>query len=806
MQSTMKPFEAVDFEFLRHGGQMGELMRATDWSRTPLGAPATWPQSLRTVVGLMLRAKQPAYIAWGPQLVSLYNDGYLPIVGTKHPHGLGKPYAELWAELWEKYRPVVEATMRGESQWFHDTPLPLTGRATEISWFTFSYTPLADESGAIAGFYCAAIETTDRTLADMALRESEGRLRELNAHLEQQVIERSQERGLMWQMSPHLLGVISETGRFEQSNPAWAAVLGWTELEVARTSLMDFIHPDDAADTSAAFVAMRLGERVMQFDNRVLASDGSYRLIEWSAIREQGQFYFSGRDVTAEKQQADMLAERTAERDRLWEISADLLIVCNFKGRVFRLSSSWSRLLGHAEARLMTRPYMELVHPLDLDVVGKALERLRTSGHSVNFVNRVAAADGSWRWIAWTASREPVGERIMAVGRDVTEERLRLEALEEAQEALRQSQKMEAVGQLTGGLAHDFNNLLGGIGASLEMLQKRVAQGRVDELDRYVNAAQGSVKRAAALTHRLLAFSRRQTLDPKPVDINRLVIGMDELIRRTVGPEIDVEVVPASGLWAAFVDPNQLENALLNLCINARDAMPGGGRLTIETANKWLDERIGRERQLPPGQYLSLSVSDNGCGMSAEVIERAFEPFFTTKPIGMGTGLGLSMVYGFARQSNGQVRIYSEIDQGTTMSLYLPRHFADEDSREEPVASPTLPMASGKTVLVVDDEPIIRMLVVEALSELGFATLEAEDGPLGLKLLQSAGKIDLLITVVGLRGGINVRQLAYAARTGGQDLKVLFITGYAENAAVGNGHLDPGMSVLTKPFTLEALG
>nr|WP_246556528.1 PAS domain-containing protein [Bradyrhizobium liaoningense] len=389
---------------------------------------------------------------------------------------------------------------------------------------------------------------------------------------------------------------------------------------------------------------------------------------------------------------------------------------------------------------------------------------------------------------------------------DVTDRLKEQERLREAEEALRQSQKMEAVGQLTGGIAHDFNNLLTGIIGSLELLQTRLGQGRVNDIDRYVTAAQGAAKRAAALTHRLLAFSRRQTLDPRPTDLNRLVMGMEELIRRTVGPEIALEVVAAGGLWPTLIDASQLENALLNLCINARDAMPGGGRLTIETANRWLDEHGAGERDLEPGQYVSLCVTDTGAGMTAEVIERAFDPFFTTKPIGQGTGLGLSMVYGFVRQSGGQVRIYSEVGQGTTMCLYLPRHYAKEADKPSASATRTSirPQASH-TILIVDDEPSIRMLLTDALEEIGFNVLEAHDGPAGLNILQSDATIDLLVTDVGLPGGMNGRQLADAARTTQPALKVLFITGYAENAAIGNGQLAPDMQVLTKPFVVETL-
>lgn len=374
------------------------------------------------------------------------------------------------------------------------------------------------------------------------------------------------------------------------------------------------------------------------------------------------------------------------------------------------------------------------------------------------------------------------------------------------EEALRQAQKMEAVGQLTGGLAHDFNNLLAGISGSLELIQTRMQQGRLTDVERYVAAAQGAAKRAANLTHRLLAFSRRQTLDPKPIDVNRLVNGIQEMIQRTVGPAIPIEVVGASGLWPALVDSSQLENALLNLCINARDAMPDGGRITVETANKWIDEHAARQHDMPPGQYLALSVTDTGIGMPPNVKARVFEPFFTTKPIGEGTGLGLSMIYGFVQQSGGQVRIYSEVGKGTTVCIYLPRHYGTVDDEDQGSKLADLPRADqGATVLVVDDEPTVRMLIADILEELGYTALEASDSASGLKILLSDVRIDLLVTDVGLPGGMNGRQMADAASASRPDLSVLFITGYAENAILGNGHLAPGMSVITKPFAIEAM-
>jgi signal transduction histidine kinase len=375
----------------------------------------------------------------------------------------------------------------------------------------------------------------------------------------------------------------------------------------------------------------------------------------------------------------------------------------------------------------------------------------------------------------------------------------------QAEEALRQAQKMEAVGQLTGGLAHDFNNLLAGIAGAFEMLGRRLAQGRSADVDRYISAGQGATRRAAALTHRLLAFSRRQTLSPKPMNINKLMTDLVELVERTVGPAIKVETVAASSLWQTMVDHNQLENALLNLCINARDAMPNGGKITLETGNKWLDHRAAKEHGLEPGQYVTVCVSDTGAGIDKETLPRVFDPFFTTKPLGQGTGLGLSMVYGFARQSNGHVRIYSEVGQGTMVCIYLPRHAGNETQDNE--ADPAATVAAtdgGEAVLVIDDEPTVRMLVCDALTDLGYVCNEAVDGAEGLKMIETAKRLDLLITDVGLPG-LNGRQVADAARVHKPDLKVLFITGYAENAALNHGHIDHGMEVMTKPFSVDDL-
>jgi len=407
----------------------------------------------------------------------------------------------------------------------------------------------------------------------------------------------------------------------------------------------------------------------------------------------------------------------------------------------------------------------------------------------------------SWAHVERVGAEAGLRELNANLEERVEERTARLIATEEA---LRQSQKMEAVGQLTGGLAHDFNNLLMGIGGSLEMMKARIAQGRADELEHYFDAAQGAVRRAASVTHRLLAFSRRQALDPRPTDPNRLVTEMEELIRRTVGPAVGLTVAPAPDSWPILVDPNQLENAVLNLCINARDAMPDGGSLTIEIANRSLDVASARERDMVPGDYVTISVCDTGTGMTPEVRAKAFDPFFTTKPLGEGTGLGLSMIYGFVRQSGGQVRVHSAVGHGTTMRLFLPRHDA-APVEDEHMAAGARQGGDGEVVLVIDDEPTVRTLVAELLGEAGYSAIEAADGPSGLTLLQSDARIDLLITDVGLPGGMNGRQVADAARALRPDLKVLFITGYAETAVIRDGQLGRGMGLITKPFEFDTL-
>ena len=405
-------------------------------------------------------------------------------------------------------------------------------------------------------------------------------------------------------------------------------------------------------------------------------------------------------------------------------------------------------------------------------------------------------------------------ETVAVRTRELTEanEKLKAEAIDRSkvEEALRQSMKMEAVGQLTGGLAHDFNNLLAIISGSLQLMSKRISQGRTSEVTQYLEAATTSVDRAAALTHRLLAFSRRQTLEPKPTAVNELIEGMREIFGHTLGPGIKIETNLAPDLWPTLCDSNQLENAILNLIINARDAMPDSGLIQIETCNSivtdWrsphADNLSGR---IPNGEYMSLFVKDTGQGMSASVIERAFDPFFTTKPIGQGTGLGLSMIYGFVQQSGGHVLLSSSQGHGTTVAIYLPRFLGSEDAAKETEAiAQTIQAEPGIVILLVEDEPAVRQVMADILIENGYQIIQAENGISAMHHIQSSARIDLLVTDVGLPGGMNGRQLADAARQHRPSLKVLFVTGYAEQAMVRTELKEIDMEIISKPFNIEA--
>lgn len=758
-----------------------------------------------------------AAILGGPEHRFEYvNDAYLTIGGQRDY--IGRPVRDVFPEIEGQgfFDLLDKVYTSGEPFSAREMPIRLSGDDSD-RFIDIVYQPIRDDNGAVSGIFVGGYDVTETQRAKAALTESEARYRTLFNSID--------EGFCIIEFIDSAHGPLSDYVHVE-ANAAYTRHAGIPNVVGQKVREMVPAEAQGWIDLYGAVLAT--GEPI-RFERELVATGRHLELAAFRvepASRRQVAVLFQ--DITARKRaEAELkllnetLEARVVETLAERKILADIVEGTNAFVQVVSPDYRWLAINGSA-AREFQRIFGVLPRVGDnmLDVladkpehqaaVRSAWER-SLAGEDYVEVREFGDPDRDRRYyeMHFNPLRDGDGKQIgsFQFTYDVTERLLEQERFRATEEALRQSQKMEAVGQLTGGLAHDFNNLLAGISGSLELIKIRINQGRHADVEKYIGAAQGATRRAAALTHRLLAFSRRQTLDPKPTNVNTLVSGMEDLIRRTVGPAVNLEVVGAAGLWTTLVDPPQLESALLNLCINARDAMPDGGRITIETANKWVDYAAARSHDMPEGQYVSLCVTDTGTGMTPEVIAKAFDPFFTTKPIGEGTGLGLSMIYGFAKQSGGQVRIYSEVGQGTTVCVYLPRYRGAAIEPDVSRITDNRPRAKeGETVLVIDDEAVVRMLVTDVLAELGYTAIEAVDGLSGMRVLESDARIDLLISDVGLPGGMNGRQVADAARTIRPGLKVLFITGYAENSLVRNSRLEPGMALLTKPFTVEDLG
>lgn len=564
-------------------------------------------------------------------------------------------------------------------------------------------------------------------------------------------------------------------------------------------------------------LAMERGEPLIENEFRYVWPNGEIR---WLMLRAVVRMDAGGRpwraigvlmDVTDRKEGEIALlnySERlettvhktTADRNRMWQLSTDMMLVSDFEGHIVSTNPAWTNLLGWFEEELAGKSFLDLVHPDDLAATLDEVGGLGEGRTTFRFQNRYRHKDGSFRHLSWSAV--PADKLIHAVGRDVTAEITQAEALRQAQEALQQAQKMEAIGNLTGGVAHDFNNLLQVISGNLHMLRKDVA-GREKAEQRVANALAG-VSRGSKLANQLLAFGRRQPLAPKVVNVGKLVRGMDDMLRRSIGETIEIDTVVSGGLWNTLVDPSQIENAVLNLAINARDAMEDGGKLTVEVGNAFLDdEYVRKHAEVTAGQYVVLGVSDTGTGMPPEVLAKVFEPFYSTKPEGKGTGLGLSMVYGFVKQSGGHIKIYSEIGHGTTVRMYLPRELQDEDVLDAPDVGPAI--GGTETILVAEDDEEVRDTVVEMLTELGYRVLKAKDASSALTVVESGIPIDVLFTDVVMPGTLKSPELARKAKERLPNLAVLFTSGYTENSIVHGGRLDAGVELLSKPYTREAL-
>ena len=643
-------------------------------------------------------------------------------------------------------------------------------------------------------------DVTERKLTEATLRESESRFRVLAQTVPNQV----------WSATPE--------GKLDWVNQKVCDYAGLPADQLLGDGWMQLLHPDDTQRVGAQWQRSLQHKTRYETEFRLRRRDGVYRwhLARAMPINMSGLTRWLGANTDIEELKATQaelaqlnatleqrVAQRTRDRDRMWNLSTDLILVAGFDGVITSANPAWEKLLGWQERELVGKPLMQLVHEEDRQRTALEVQRLSTGRTTERFENRYCHKDGSYKTISWIAV--PDHECLHAVGRDISAERASALALNEVEAQLRQSQKMEAIGQLTGGIAHDFNNLLQGISGSIEVIRGRLASGRTDDIGHFMDSAASSAHRAAALIHRLLAFSRRQSLASKTVDVNALIRSMEDLMRRTLGEHIALQVAAGPDTWLVRSDENQLESALLNLAVNARDAMPEGGTLTIRTANATLDESYtGPHEGLQPGDYTMICVADTGSGMPPDVVARVFEPFFTTKPIGQGTGLGLSMIYGFAQQSGGHVRLHSQPGQGTEVSLYLPRQ-ALADAPQSVASAPVASLqAAGETLLVVEDDAAVRMIVLDELNELGYVTLQAVDGPTAIPILQSAQKIDLLLSDVGLPG-LNGRQIAEIGRQHRPGLPVLFMTGYTQSAASRADFLAPGMEMIAKPFSMDEL-
>jgi PAS domain S-box-containing protein len=612
--------------------------------------------------------------------------------------------------------------------------------------------------------------------------------------------------------------MISPTGRVVSWNPGAERIKGYTADEIIGAHFSCFYTAEERA-AGIPQTALRTAAEAGRFTTEAwrCRKDGSrfWAMVVIDPIRHGDMligFAKITRDMT-EQHAAQLAALESERRFRLLVegVTDYAIYMLSPAGRITNWNAGAERIKGYRSSEILGEHFSRFYTPEDMEVglPDKALATAVRDGRYEAEGWR-CRKDGSRFWAGVLVDAIYDNGRLIGfakITRDLSERRQAQMQLDQSREQFFQAQKMEAIGQLTGGIAHDFNNLLTGITGNLELLKIRVAQGRIGDLDRFITAAQGAAMRAGSLTHRLLAFARRQALDPKPISANRLITGMLDLVHRTVGPRIQVETTLMSGLWPSFCDPHQLENAILNLCINARDAMPDGGQVTIATTHACFDDQGARGVDMQPGQYTEIRVTDTGTGMPSDIVARVFDPFFTTKPVGQGTGLGLSMIYGFVKQSNGGVRVTSELGFGTTMHIYLPRHVGAAEDDDAPAPRPAEPTRAkaGETVLVVDDEPAVRTLITEVLEGLGYAAIEVADATSGLKVLQSNVRIDLLITDVGLPGSQSGFQMAETGRLDRPDLKVLFITGYPLRVALGIDRLDKNMHILLKPFTLETL-
>ena len=677
-------------DFLPGGGRVGALMRAHDWSTSPLGPPESWPQSLRTVVALLLHSRFPMFVAWGPELGFLYNDSYAEILGAKHPAALGRRFQEIWSEIWSDISPLIDAAMAGEATYREDLPLLMNRKGyDEQTWFTFSYSPVRGDTGAVAGMFCAVSETTEKVLAERALREREAQLRALNQTLERRVSEALAERNV-------LADIVEGTNAFVQ-----VAGLDYRWLAINKAAASEF-------------------ERI--FGVRPKAGDNML----------------------------DLLADQPEHRREVEAVWGRAL-----RGEEFTLTQEFG---DPARDRRSYEMRFSTLHDAD----GRRI--------------------GAYQFVY-----------------DVTDRLRDSERLRQAEAALRQAQKMESLGQLTGGVAHDFNNLLAVFASGLQLLER---SGGRPPSPRVFESMRRAVARGTGLTRHLLAFSRRRPVNPESLDVTAHLSGMRAMLDASLGGHIEVQMHFGPDLWPVEVDAGEMELAILNLCLNARDAMPDGGLITILAENVRAQTELGTV-----ADFVQISVVDTGHGMPPDVVARAFEPFFTTKDVNKGSGLGLPQVYGFAQQSDGRVSVESTVGGGTTVTLLLPRSLTEPETVQKPgdAASVPAPRHGAERrghVLLVEDDREVAALTRELLASLGFSITHVTSPDAALGALANARAVDVVLSDIMMPGGVSGLQMAREIRRRHPELPIVLTTGFVEAAA---GLADGEFKLLLKPFSLEAL-
>lgn len=815
--------------FMVGGGEMGARFRAMDWGSSVLGPPEAWPESLKALVNILLGSHQPMFITWGDDRIILYNDGYSQILGNRHPDALGKPFAEVWFEIMDDIDPILDRAYAGEGTYMDDIAFVMLRKGyPEETHFSFSYTPIRGDGGEVVGMFCACAETTDTVLAERRRMDEAESLRRL------------------FHSAPGFIAVVTGPNHiFELVNASYLQLVGHRDLvgkgvrealpEVTGQgfiSLLDRVYSSGEAFTGRSIPVTLQRTPDASPEERLV--DFVYQPITNNAGAVTGIFV-EGYDVT-DRYLAEQALRESEERFRLIADSAPvpMWVTALDRKRTF-VNRAYVEYLNISYEEAIDFDWRNIIHPEDADRIIAESVAGEASLKPFTLEARYRRDDGEYRWLRSTSQPRwgPDGEHngFIGVAHDITDtkeaeaalramnetlekrveartadlsaalERLQAEVSERmrAEEALRQAQKMEAVGQLTGGIAHDFNNLLTPILGGLEIISSRVEDAR---LKRIAETALESTRRGAKLTSQLLAFSRIQRISMAPVAVNSVIERMNDLLHHTIGSAVRIETALDPEVGYGICDANQLENAVLNLAINARDAMPDGGTLTVSTGRT----AIGEAPDVEPGGYVSISIADTGTGMSEEVLARATEPFFSTKPTGKGTGLGLAQVYGIARQSGGTLRIESEVGKGTAIHLLLPEAagaVVEKAGGEGEARAPEqAPASSGATILLIDDDTDVRDFLTDSLQGLGHKVVVAESGEEGLEKL--AGSEPDLVLLDYAMPSMHGAEVARHIRKTHPALPIVFVTGYAESeqmdAAVG-----PEPAVLRKPFSIAEL-